>query len=119
MKLAHRLAMIIFNRKPPRRAKRSRRRGPDRDPKYRAYIRQHPCCACGSEHRIEAAHIGPHGISQKASDYDCVPLCFRCHQGGSVSLHWIGRKRFEGLRRISFQAVIARMNEAYGVRRAA
>jgi hypothetical protein len=52
---------------------------PVRNPEYLKFIRKLPCSACGSTRRIEAAHTGPHGMSQKASDLQCIPLCDRCH----------------------------------------
>ncbi len=53
---------------------------PVRDPAYRRFIRSLPCAACGKSRFIECAHTGPHGLSQKASDLDCIPLCANpCH----------------------------------------
>lgn len=53
---------------------------PVRDSLYRAYIRTFPCCACGQNWWIEAAHTGPHALSKKASDTTCIPLCRKCHE---------------------------------------
>lgn len=52
---------------------------PARDAAYRQWIKRFPCFACGSTRMVDPAHTGPHGISQKASDYTCIPLCRRCH----------------------------------------
>jgi hypothetical protein len=57
------------------------RRGPARDRLYRAFVRTFPCAACGRCEQSEAAHTGHDGgMSEKASDYSCVPLCAQCHQ---------------------------------------
>src|ERR1035437_10083259 len=70
------LAWAIHGRKPQRRAASSTRKGPPRDPAYLAWVREMPCIACDIEGRSEAAHTGTDGsMSQKASDYSCVPLC--------------------------------------------
>ena len=71
---------------------------PARDPAYREWIAQQACirpnCLCRIDaatsavpyrlsrflRRVECAHTGPHGIAQKASDYDCIPLCRWAHQ---------------------------------------
>ena len=54
---------------------------PVRDPAYRRFIRQLPCAACGKSRYVDAAHTGPHGFGQKASDLNCIPLCARsCHR---------------------------------------
>src|ERR1035441_10950930 len=70
------LAWAIHGRKPQRRATSPTRKGPPRDKTYLAWIREMPCIACGVEGRSVAAHTGTDGgMSQKASDYSCVPLC--------------------------------------------
>lgn len=78
---------------------------PARLPQHLKFIRSLPCCACGSTRRIEAAHIGPHGLGQKASDECTVPLCRACH----VILHQIGRVRFEFRFSLSLFAVVQRL----------
>ena len=71
------------------------RRGPARDPRYRAWIRTLPCAVCGSKWRVEGAHTGADGgMSQKASDYSCVPLCRCCHTAGRDAYHRIGKREF-------------------------
>src|SRR5262249_23475284 len=52
---------------------------PERDRNYCAFIRVQPCLYCGNKEPSECAHIGPHGISQKASDYMTAPMCRGCH----------------------------------------
>lgn len=69
---------------------------PTRSPAYLAFIRTLPCLVPDCQARIvEAAHFGPHGLSQKASDLDTGPLCNRHHRTGNDSLHRLGRRRFE------------------------
>jgi len=53
---------------------------PVRDPVYLKWIRSLPCIECKSRRQVEAAHTGPHGMSQKASDYSAIPLCRKHHQ---------------------------------------
>lgn len=53
---------------------------PERDAKYLAFVRTHPCALCGKRFGIEAAHFGPHGFGSKASDYQAMPLCRSCHR---------------------------------------
>lgn len=43
---------------------------------------------------MQAAHFGPHGIGQKSSDHDALPLCLKCHQTGPHSYHMLGARRF-------------------------
>lgn len=54
-------------------------REPERDARYRAFVRRFPCAGCRARFRIQASHTGAHGLSEKASDYGCIPLCFKCH----------------------------------------
>lgn len=66
---------------------------PVRDPLYLKWIKTLPCVVMNCRARwVDPAHIGPHGLRQKASDYSTVPLC-RCHHeelGGAG-----GRRGFE------------------------
>ena len=98
-------------RRPPRHKKR---RGPVLDPKYRAFVREHACCCCGSWKFVEAAHIGPHAYSQKASDRMCAPLCSKCHRTEPWSLHQLGRQRFEAMHYVDLIGVVVKLNEEYG-----
>jgi hypothetical protein len=67
---------------------------PARDPKYRALVRTLPCAICGANWGVEAAHCGSHGIGQKASDLNCIPLCRRCHRTGTQALDKLGPVEF-------------------------
>lgn len=67
---------------------------PIRDPKYLAMVRKLCCVVCGSYRAVEAAHFGGHGLGQRASDHDTLPLCVKCHRMGSHSYHALGGRRF-------------------------
>ena len=78
------------------------RRGPARLPHYRAWMREQGCCACGTMHGVDPAHIGPHGYWQKAADTNCVPLCRKHHD----ELHQVGRLSFETSHTLDFDSII-------------
>ena len=95
------------------------RKGPARDADYRAWIRTLPCCACGIEGRSEAAHTGNDGgMSMKASDYSCVPLCPECHTRGPKAYHRIGRPAFERAYGMGFAEVMAELQQEWDLRSA-
>lgn len=91
------------------RIKRKPRRGPARDWKYRLWIRSLPCAACGCRIMVEAAHTGPHGLSQKASDYSCIPLCSQHHRLGKLAIHKIGPQAFEAEYRLNIKHLTKRL----------
>jgi hypothetical protein len=71
-------------------------RGRVRDNAFLAYLRRQPCAACGSTHRVEAAHIrsgypeagwGPTGMQVKPSDQRAASLCASCHREGPNAQH--------------------------------
>lgn len=64
---------------------------PYRSARLLAFVRSLPCSIRGCRRTSEAAHIGPHGMGQKAPDTCAAPLCDRHHQ----ELVNIGRRRFE------------------------
>jgi hypothetical protein len=113
------LAHVVLGRKLPQRERIGPRlgpprKGPARDEDYKDWIRTLPCCACGVEGRSEAAHTGTDGgMSMKASDYSCVPLCPDCHTQASGAYHRIGRRRFELSHGICFPALVARLQEEW------
>jgi hypothetical protein len=74
------------------------REKPVRDPAYRAWIRTFPSVISKSRRRIEAAHTGPHGFGQKASDLNCVALTKDEHS----ELHRLGPQRFQALHCVDF-----------------
>lgn len=63
---------------------------PARSEAHLAFIRSLPCCVSGRIWGVEAAHVGIRGMSQKASDFDTIPLNRTFHQ----EQHRIGLKRF-------------------------
>lgn len=105
------LAWAIHGRKPQRQANSPMRRGPPRDQAYLAWIREMPCLACGTEGRSEAAHTGDDGgMSMKASDYSCVPLCSDCHTLAPDAYHRIGKRAFERTHRLCFSSIVSQLN---------
>lgn len=76
-----------------------------------AWIRELTCIACGMEGRSEAAHTGSDGgMSMKASDYSCVPLCSDCHTQAPGAYHRVGRRAFEHRHGLSFMRIVTQMN---------
>jgi hypothetical protein len=119
------LAHVVLGRKLRQRERiRSRsgppRQGPARDEDYRAWIRSLPCCACLAEGRSEAAHTGADGgMSMKASDYSCVPLCPDCHTRGPLAYHRIGKRAFESVQGVRFASIVAHLRREWKQQRAA
>ena len=83
---------------------------PIRDRKYLAWIRTQPCAVCGSTRNIEAAHVGPHGLGQKASDRSTIPLCARHHRTGNDSVHSLGPRKFEAVHSLGLAELVRRLN---------
>ena len=61
----------------------------ERDQDYLAYIREQPCCICGDDVHVEAAHLRVGSINddkpstgkaEKSSDRWALPLCGRHHR---------------------------------------
>ena len=113
------LAYVVLGRKLPQRERIGARsgpprKGPARDEDYKAWIRTLACCACGVEARSEAAHTGTDGgMSMKASDYSCVPLCPECHTQGSGAYHRIGKRVFENARGLRLEALVTQLQRAW------
>lgn len=104
--------LVLGNRTPFPRRRRKPRRGPDRDPLYRAFVRTFPCCACGRCEQSEAAHTGHDGgKSQKSSDYSCVALCGHCHWEYDNGLR--SKRLFEQDWRISMAKIARELNRLY------
>lgn len=53
---------------------------PSRSVAYLQHVRQHDCCNCGAFGPSDPDHVGPRGVGQKTSDYNCIPLCRACHR---------------------------------------
>ena len=83
---------------------------PVRNPGYLRWIRTLPCAVCRTTRAVEAAHTGPHGISQKSSDLSAIPLCARHHRTGDDSYHRLGPRRFAEVRQVNVQAIVARFS---------
>ena len=63
----------------------------NRDSKYRAFIRKHPCLVCGRSGAIHHHEpLSGRGTGLKGNDNEAVPLCHEHHQ----ERHQIGRKTF-------------------------
>jgi hypothetical protein len=84
---------------------------PIRDRLFLSYIRSQPCAVphCPSPYS-EAAHVGPHGLGQKASDHSTIPLCVRHHRAGNDSYHKLGPRKFAELHGLDIPAVVRRLN---------
>lgn len=107
----------FLNRK-PRRVQRKIRRGPARDPAYRAWIRTLPCTICGAGWRVEAAHTGSDGgMAMKPSDYSCIPLCRNCHTAAKGAYHRIGKFAFERAYSIDLQALVKALNVSWAAQK--
>lgn len=56
-----------------------------RDRDFMVWVKGQPCCAAGleggtgCEGEVQAHHAGRRGMSQKAEDRTCIPLCRRHH----------------------------------------
>jgi hypothetical protein len=87
---------------------------PVRDEAYKRWIRSQPCVVCGTRRRIEAAHTGPHGIGQKASDLSCLPLCADQH----AEMHQ-GVQDFQERHGIDIPDVVAMFNALWNERKKA
>ena len=90
---------------------------PERDWQYLRFIRQFPCAACGRRGGIEAAHVGPHGLGQKASDLQTIPLCRKHHREGPDALHKLGPVKFQTLHRLDFIALVMMFQKFYRERK--
>jgi hypothetical protein len=92
---------------------------PIRDPKYLAMVRKLCCIVCGSWRLVESAHFGAHGLSQRASDMDVLPLCRVCHRTGTKSYHNVGARRFVAIHKFDVKAHQNRIQKFYAERIAA
>ncbi len=79
-----------MKRTPLRRVSKKKKRGPPRSEKYKSWIKTLPCIVCG-RYGCDPAHtkvIDYAGMSQKTSDFSCIPLCRPCHD----TYHAYGRE---------------------------
>ncbi len=86
---------------------------PERNPSYLRFIRTFPCVVCGGWRWIEAAHFGAHGMGQKASDLDTLPLCVRDHRTGLLSYHELGPVKFALAHRLDITDLIQFFNQMW------
>lgn len=73
---------------------------------YLAYVRNHPCCRCGTDQGVVPHHWSHHGAStsKKTDDYRTVPLCDPCHMG-----EWHAHGTFPGMSREASEALMLRV----------
>jgi len=73
------------------------------DREHLNFVRQQPCCVCGSTRNVEAAHVRmacasigkpETGMQEKPSDAWTLSLCRYHHQDGVLAQHRIGEQRF-------------------------
>jgi len=91
---------------------------PIRSEAHKRWIRTLPCviASCGRiskggklcRGRVEAAHTGPHGMDQKASDLDTIPACMIHHDelGGPG-----GRRAFEEKYGLNINEILERLKK--------
>jgi hypothetical protein len=89
---------------------------PVRSPGYLEWIRTLPCSVCRRTRSIEAAHTGPHGLSQKSSDLSAIPLCARHHRSGEDSYHKLGPRKFAEVHQLKIPAMVARLSAKSWIR---
>jgi len=66
------------------------------------------------EGRSEAAHTGSDGgMSMKASDFSCVPLCADCHRQAPGAYHRIGMRTFEQRHGLLMGSVVDRLQQEW------
>jgi len=93
-----------------------------RDFSFISWIKSQPCVVC-EKHSLhlfakrfspsQAHHAGHRGLSQRADDRTCIPLCWTHHDRNSPhSVHTLGRK-FWQFYRLDRAEVIAEMNRRY------
>ena len=82
-----------------------------KNPEYLAFIHDQACCVSGSPHkgRLEAAHIGPRGLSQKVPDRAALPMCGEHHRW----LHIVGPKQFWEAHKLNPMVLIQELNERF------
>jgi hypothetical protein len=83
---------------------------PGRNPRYLQWIRTLPCSVCRTTRSVEAAHTGPHGLSQKSSDLWAIPLCVRHHRAGNDSYHKLGPRKFAEVHHLNIPAIVTRLS---------
>ena len=83
-------------------------KAPVRDREYLCFIKKLPCVVCLKTWWVDPAHTGPHGLGQKSSDLDCIPLC-RAHHEEFDKCQW----RFAFRHHLDTPALIEMFNHFY------
>jgi hypothetical protein len=91
---------------------------PARNQEYIRFVRSRPCALCGKTWHIEAAHFGPHGFWQKASDWQVIPLCGgpsgKCHRlQGKMKVHEFEEKYHVNVYRTAFELLTSWLDMKY------
>lgn len=83
----------------------------DSHPKQRCAMQ-----ADAEKDRARAAHtVSDSGMSMKASDYSCVPLCAFCHRTGRDAYHSAdGKRKIEARMGCEFAEIAAELCAAFG-----
>ena len=89
---------------------------PIRNSGYLQWIRTLPCSVCRTTRAVEAAHTGPHGLSQKSPDLSAIPLCVRHHRTGNDSYHKLGPRKFAEMHQLNILAIVARLSAKPSIR---
>ena len=64
--------------------------------------------------RLKRPHTGSDGgMSQKASDFSCVPLCRICHTSGRNAYHRVRKEAFERRSGIDLARLVRALNIAH------
>ena len=87
---------------------------PIRSEDYKRWIRSWPCLVCATRRNIEASHTGAHGIGQKSSDFNAVPLCKEHH----AELHQ-GVQEFQERHQLELADVVSMFNALWSARKKA
>ena len=90
---------------------------PQRSASYLAWVRKLPCSVCQETRHVEASHTGPHGLSQRSSDLQAIPLCERHHRTGRDSYHSLGPIQFQLRHGLAIGQVIETLNSQWENRR--
>ena len=61
-----------------------------RSQKYLKFIRSRPCCVCARKSVAHHEQVTGRGTGIKASDYETIPLCEKCHE----MRHRVGKDTF-------------------------
>jgi hypothetical protein len=89
---------------------------PVRNPGYLQWIRTLPCSVYRTRRAVEAAHTGPHGLSQKSSDLSAIPLCGKHHRTGDDSYHKLGPRKFAEVHRLDLRRIVAGLSAKPSIR---